>query len=91
MTARTALIICREIREDSHRERRLGMGTHFAYLKLKNFIALSMNDGDMTFPSVCLSVPPTRCSIVSKRQRWAVIELHVIQLRNSITNYKCNL
>ena len=26
-----------------------------------------------------------------KRQRWAVIELHVIQLRNSITNYKCNL
>ena len=24
-------------------------------------------------------------------QRWAVIELHVIQLRNSITNYKCNL
>jgi len=25
------------------------------------------------------------------KQRWAVIELHVIQLRNSITNYKCNL
>jgi len=50
-----------------NRERRLGMGTHFAYLKLKNFIALSMNDGDMTFPSVCLTVPPTRCSIVSKR------------------------
>jgi len=28
---------------------------------------------------------------VSLTQRWAVIELHVIQLRNSITNYKCNL